>query len=118
MGNVVTTATTYSCPHGALGTIPSPSTVLNVDGSPVINKTEASDMTISGCPHIQSTPVVWIPCTAITSVAGESTKLQKNGSGVILDNNSILVTNSKTDGVPDFGIISFFNNQTKLTTDE
>ncbi|MHA2274124.1 MAG: hypothetical protein ACXAC2_00050 [Candidatus Kariarchaeaceae archaeon] len=94
MAKAVRQGATFTCPHSGTGTIASASGELKGSGSPIINKTEALTMIIAGCTFIPP-PAGNIPCTALVSVSGESSKLTKKGVGVILDN-STLTTNTSS----------------------
>lgn len=114
MPNAVKRGATFECPHSpGVGSISAASDSLEVGASEIVTKTEALTMAIASCPHVQVGPPIWVPCTALTSVSDESTTLKKGGVGVVLED-STLVTNSLTGGVPDLGTISISNNQSTL----
>jgi hypothetical protein len=79
-GQVLTTATVASCPHGGQATFAASQSAVTIDGSSALMATDTT--TIAGCPFmIGNTPS---PCTTV-QWQRPATRVNAGGSAVLLD---------------------------------
>lgn len=93
MANVCNEGASIVCPHAApLVVIGKGNSSCTAGGLNVLTKNSIATASVYLCPF--STSSGPSPCTAVSSISGESTAVTVGGSGAILDSTTIKVANA------------------------